>query len=171
MDFLTSEYFNAPVEEIARDLLGRTLLVNRDDGSQQALIVETEAYGGKDDPASHAAFKPGGGARIMFERAGLVYVYMAYGMYPCLNIVTGQSGEASAVLLRGALLGEDQRPVLGPGRLGRALGVTLADNGCDLSGPVYQVSAHRHAMSIESTPRVGITRGVDTLWRFCAKLD
>jgi DNA-3-methyladenine glycosylase len=171
LDFLTSNSFNAPVDAIARDLIGRTLTIQRDDTMQRATIVETEAYGGADDPASHAAFKPGGGARIMFERAGLVYVYMAYGMYPCLNIVTGPPGEASAVLLRGALLGDEQQRVLGPGRLGRALGVTLDDNGQDCGGPVFRVSAARQNMTIESTPRIGITRGVDTLWRFCARLD
>lgn len=171
MEYLTSEYFNGPVDEIARDLIGRSLRIDREDASHTAVVVETEAYGGADDPASHAAFKPRGGARIMFNRAGLIYVFMAYGMYPCLNIVTGPPGVASAVLIRGGIIDDGRQPLLGPGRLGRALGVTMDDNGLDCGGPVYRVTASRQNMEIDVTPRVGITRGVETLWRFCARLD
>lgn len=159
------------VDEAAQDLVGRTLRVTRGTDVTDALIVETEAYGGKDDPASHAAFRPGGRALMMLERPGTIYVYTAYGMYPCLNIVTGPAGVPSAVLLRGAVVESDQRLVSGPGRLGRALNVTVADNGLDCSGPEYQVSDERRDFRILRTPRIGITRATDTLWRFVAELD
>lgn len=171
MSFVSLDFFSRPVDEVARDLIGRTLLVAGPDSGIEAVIVETEAYGGPEDPASHAAFKPRGGARIMFEGAGLVYVFLAYGMYPCLNVVTGNAGEASAVLFRGALVGEERTPILGPGRLGRALGVTNADNGLTCAGPKYRISESRHSYQVTATPRIGITRAVATPWRFLASFD
>ena len=171
LEFLACEHFAAAVDEVAHDLVGRTLRVTRGTDIIDALIVETEAYGGAEDAASHAAFRPGGRARMMLERAGTIYVYTAYGMYPCLNIVTGQIGQPSAVLLRGALLDYDQRLVSGPGRLGRTLQVTVADNGLDCAGPEYQVSQERREFRILHTPRIGITRATDTLWRFVAELE
>lgn len=170
MEFLDLAFFQRPVDEVAHDLIGRTLVVRRGDTEHHALLVETEAYGGPEDPASHAAFKPNGLARIMRERAGLIYVYLAYGMYPCLNIVTGEEGTASAVLLRGAVLNRE-RPVSGPGRLGRALEVTIDDNGLSCDGPVYYLSTDRIDLPVEATPRIGITRGVDIPWRFLATLE
>lgn len=170
MAFLELEDFRRPVDEVARNLVGRTLVVQRGEQTFNALIIETEAYGGPEDPASHAAFKPNGGARIMRERAGLIYVYLAYGMYPCLNVVTGDEGMASAVLIRGAVL-NTVGLVSGPGRLGRALGVSIDDNGLGCAGPEYRVTADRRTLPVQVTPRIGITRGVDTPWRFLATLD
>lgn len=164
-------HFAGPVEEAALDLVGRTLRVVGDAGIHNALIVETEAYGGAADPASHAAFKPKGGARLMWERPGTIYVYAAYGMYPCLNIVSEQTGEPGAVLVRGAWLNSMEKPTLGPGRLGRLLGITLADNGHRCCGPRFYVSDERRTMTVDVTARIGITRGIETLWRFNAQLD
>lgn len=169
--FVECGHFAGAVEDIALDLVGRTLRVVGDDGVLDALIVETEAYGGAADPASHAAFRPKGGARLMWERPGTIYVYTAYGMYPCLNIVSEQTGEPGAVLVRGVWLTAAHKPTLGPGRTGRLLGVTLADNGLLCCGPRFYVSNDRRMMTVDATPRVGITRGVDTLWRFIAQLD
>ncbi|MBA2454639.1 MAG: DNA-3-methyladenine glycosylase, partial [Chloroflexia bacterium] len=77
--FVECGHFAGAVEEVALDLVGRTLRVVGDEGPLDALIIETEAYGGFTDPASHAAFKPRGGARLMWERPGTIYVYAAYG--------------------------------------------------------------------------------------------
>lgn len=169
--FVGCDYFAGDVEGIAFDLVGRTLHVSGPEGAMDALIVETEAYGGAADLASHAAIKPKGGARIMWEKPGTIYVYAAYGLYPCLNIVSAQSGEPGAVLVRGVWLGAPEKPTLGPGRVGRLLGVTLSDNGQMCCGPRFQVSANRKLLAIEATPRIGITRGIDTPWRFHAQLD
>jgi DNA-3-methyladenine glycosylase len=158
--------FAGDVIDVARDLIGRRLLVTDANRTTCATIVETEAYGGPDDPASHAAFRPGGRAAIMAGPPGYVYVYAAYGMYPCFNIVTGPEGVASAVLLRGVLLAGTELPILGPGRLTRALGIGLADQGSDLRGSRFGISIERDPYVIKQTPRVGIRRGQDIPWRF-----
>ena len=156
------------VVHAARDLIGRRIYVAQDDDTvRRGVIVETEAYGGPDDPASHAAFKPNGRAAVMFGDPGVTYVYAAYGMYPCLNIVTGPPGTPSAVLIRGVWMDGDKRPTLGPGRTTRALGVTLADHNARL-GERLNVGAARQMLQLTESPRVGITRGVETPWRFVA---
>jgi DNA-3-methyladenine glycosylase len=149
-------------------MLGRTLRVS---GATEhmAAIVETEAYAGPDDPASHAAFRPGGRAAVMRERPGLVYVYAAYGMYPCFNIVCGAEGEAAAVLVRGVWSVGEPKPVLGPGRVTRALGIGLGDHGDSVCGARFAISAARVTFNVEQLPRVGITRGVELPWRFVAR--
>jgi DNA-3-methyladenine glycosylase len=163
---LGCDAFAGEFTEIARDLIGRSLIVRRDDATIAALIVETEAYGGMDDPASHAAFRPGGRAAAMFGPPGRVYVYSAYGVYPCFNIVTGPEGVPSAVLIRGALIDGDRRVTSGPGRVTRALGIGTDDHGNTVCGGRFNITAARLSMSIVATPRIGITRGVNLPWRF-----
>jgi DNA-3-methyladenine glycosylase len=169
--YLDCDAFSGRVDNVARDLLGRTLRVCRDGSCTNVLILETEAYGGPDDLASHAAFKPRGGARLMWEQPGTIYVFSAYGMYPCLNVVTGAQGEPSAVLFRGGWIDGASSPTLGPGRLGRMLGVTLDDNGLTCCSATFQVSVARRHVEIHETPRIGISRAAETLWRFVASLD
>lgn len=156
---------------MARDLLGRRLEVRGGDGVARAIIVETEAYGGPEDPASHAAFKPNGRASVMWDEPGTIYVYAAYGMYPCLNIVTGSSGTPSAVLIRGILAESDRQLVWGPGRTSRALGVTLADHGRYWNDGRFTLSEDRLEHTIAVTPRIGISRGTDVCWRFVVDAD
>ena len=115
------------------------------------IIVETEAYQGPEDPASHAATREVTRRnRIMFGPAGHAYVYRSYGVHWCLNVVTGREGLAQAVLLRGleALDGLEamarhrgtmRHPAAGPGRLCQALGVTGALYGHDLDQPPLQL--------------------------------
>ncbi len=106
------------------------------------LIVETEAYGGSNDPASHAFRGPTKRNEIMFGPAGYLYVYFIYGMHWCMNVVTGESGDASAVLLRAGVLyasapkNQDDGAIAlrGPGNLTKGLGITGADNGLDCCG-------------------------------------
>lgn len=152
-------------------MVGRTLRVANEGIVVDALILETEAYGGPEDPASHAAFKPKGRARLMWERPGTIYVFAAYGMYPCLNVVSESEGVPGAVLIRGAHIVSHEAPLLGPGKLGRALGVSVEHNGLTCCGPRYQIGSERQALDILATPRIGITRGVETLWRYIAVLD
>ena len=132
--------------EVARDLLG-TRLVSEIEGALVAgRVVETEAYGGVDDPASHAAVLAGKTKRnaSMFGPPGRAYVYLTYGMHWCFNVVTGEDGVPGAVLVRGLepvtgvktmqnrRLG--RRPLAaGPARLTQALGITGAFDGHDLS--------------------------------------
>jgi DNA-3-methyladenine glycosylase len=164
--YLACDHFAGEVTVLARDLIGRSLVV-RDAGRRVAgVIVETEAYGGVDDPASHAAFRPGGRAAAMFGPPGLVYVYSAYGVYPCFNIVTGAEGSPSAVLIRGVWLERDAVMTSGPGRLTRAMGITNDDHGSSVCGQRFSVTVERVELNVIETPRIGITRGVDLPWRF-----
>lgn len=154
------------VVEAAQDLIGRELLVLDACSTTRALIIETEAYGGLDDPASHAAFRPKGRASVMAGAPGVIYVYAAYGMYPCFNIVTDIAGSPSAVLVRGVWLVGSARPVLGPGRTTKSMGISLLDHGSSIEEGRIRVSAAREPIETVATSRVGITRGVDKLWRF-----
>ena len=152
-------------------MIGRKLRVSTSDKTVRACILETEAYGDATDAASHAAFRPGGNAAMMFGPAGSVYVYAAYGMYPCFNVVTGPVGQPSAVLLRGVWPEGDEKPILGPGRTSRHLGITLEDHGDRLPGARFGVGIERQDLNIECTARIGITRAVETHWRFVATLE
>jgi len=141
---------------VARGLLGARLISTMHGETVEAVIVETEAYGGADDPASHAAVRAGRTRRnrSMFGPAGRAYVYRSYGVHWCLNIVTGEEGDPQAVLIRGveAVLGEDvmmrrrggRLPLAaGPGRVCEALGITGALDGHDLAEPPLRLVAAR----------------------------
>ncbi|HEX5166931.1 MAG TPA: DNA-3-methyladenine glycosylase [Thermomicrobiales bacterium] len=164
--YLRCDAFAGEVTGIAHDIIGRSLVVRRGAVEIAGLIVETEAYGGVEDPASHAAFRPGGRAAAMVGPPGMVYVYSAYGVYPCFNIVTGPEGEPSAVLLRAVQIEGEQRVTSGPGRLTRAMGIDSGDHGALVCGERFGITAARVALTIVATPRIGITRGVDLPWRF-----
>jgi DNA-3-methyladenine glycosylase len=166
---------------VARALLG-TVLVSRLGGALAAgRIVETEAYLGPEDAASHAAFRPG--SRWLFYGAGgVAYVFLAYGLHACLNAITGPAGTPGCVLIRalepvlGAKVMARRRgvsagsPTLasGPARLTQALGVTLRQNGADLTrGPlVVRPAAAPARFAIDVGRRVGITRATDLRLRF-----
>jgi DNA-3-methyladenine glycosylase len=163
---LPCEHFAGEVTTLARDLIGRSLVVNGTGHQTAGVIVETEAYGGAEDPASHAAFRPGGRAAAMFGPPGTVYVYSAYGVYPCFNIVTGAEGTASAVLVRGVWLEAGAVVTSGPGRLTRAMGITGDDHGRMVCGERFGVSVARVELHITATPRIGISRGIELPWRF-----
>ena len=177
------EWFARPTEQVARDLIGCALAV--DAGTSSAVIariVETEAYLGTSDPASHAFRGPTPRSRLMFGPAGYLYVYFTYGMHHCANVVTEVDGVAGAVLLRAAAVEGGEAAVVarrgdgaagagllrGPGNLCRGLGITRADNGIDLLEPASRVHIDRR----ESTPpiaigtRVGLRHATDRLLRF-----
>ncbi|HEY0708917.1 MAG TPA: DNA-3-methyladenine glycosylase, partial [Polyangia bacterium] len=136
---LPRTFFARATETVAKDLLGKLILRQHETGDRQlARIVEVEAYLGLRDLASHARRGPTPRAAIMFGPPGHLYVYLIYGMYHCMNFVTEPDGEAGAVLIRAAepVLGvttDDARALSGPGKLCRALGITLAHRGADLT--------------------------------------
>src|SRR5579883_950448 len=139
---LPRDYYTQPTLDLARDLLGKTLWRRADAGVVAGIIVETEAYIAAIDPASHNYGRPSPRAATMFGPPGYAYVYLNYGMHYCLNVVAGPEGHSEAVLLR-ALLPTHGREIMaarcpktalrdlcrGPGRIGRALALSLADNG------------------------------------------
>ncbi len=145
----------------------------------RARIVEVEAYG-PDDPASHSFGGPTARNRTMFGPAGHLYVYVSYGIHLCMNVVTGKEGEGSAVLIRaaqpmegieemGRLRGNARARDLcrGPGRLAQALDVDLDLDGADLlEGKRVWLEEGEPPERVIATPRVGITKGADRLWRF-----
>jgi len=166
---------------VARALLGRLLVYDSPDGRVSGRIVETEAYRGADDPASHACRGRTPRNAVMFGPAGHAYVYFTYGMHHCLNVVTGVEGRASAVLVR-ALEPEDgaglmrarrgtagsARLASGPGNVARALGLTRAHDGLDLvAGPLWisDQPPRRGGRRIAQGPRIGIRVGLDRDWR------
>jgi DNA-3-methyladenine glycosylase len=126
---LEEEFFRRPTVEVARQLLGMRLLRHRGGVVQVGRIVETEAYGGPEDLASHSARSTTGRARLMFGPAGRAYVYLIYGMHNCLNVVAAAPGAAGAVLIRALEPIENiELPTSGPGRLCRALAIDRALN-------------------------------------------
>jgi DNA-3-methyladenine glycosylase len=163
------------VLEVARDLIGATLLVNGVGG----IIVETEAYR-RDDPASHsfAGLTPRTGP--MFGPPGCAYVYRSYGIHWCLNFVCGTQ-PGGAVLIR-ALdptsgleamaqrrgLSDPRRLCSGPGKLGQALEITHGMSGMALDAPPFAVLAASRRYDLLIGPRIGIAKAVDQPWRFGA---
>ena len=163
------------MHEVARDLVGATLLVDGVGG----VLVEVEAYH-HTDPASHAYL----GRRTpsnasMFGPPGHAYVYRSYGVHWCMNVVCGDEGIAEAVLLRAleptdgldamrTRRGvEDERLLCaGPGRLCQALGVTRALDGRPLYEPPFAMAARVADVGLLAGPRIGVTRGAELPWRY-----
>ena len=172
---------DSDVLDVAARLVGWSLESDIDGVATAVTITETEAYAGPDDPASHAYRGVTNRNRVMFEPAGLLYVYRSYGIHWCMNVVVGDVGVPHAVLLRGgeSVLGRDEMVqrrgrdkdlANGPGKLCQALGVTGDHNGADLrTGPVRIVTGPGIGdRRVERTPRIGISKAVDRRWRFIA---
>ncbi|MGC8509821.1 MAG: DNA-3-methyladenine glycosylase [Acidimicrobiales bacterium] len=171
-------FFARPPEVVARELLGAFLVVRAAGLIHRVRLIETEAYGGRDDPASHAARGPTPRCAVMFGPAGHLYVYRSYGVHWCANVVTGVEGSASAVLLRaGELVGDDASEgspptvLRGPGLLTRAVGLTGAHSGVDcvdgVTGRVwFERPSRARRPAWRATPRVGISKETDREWRF-----
>jgi DNA-3-methyladenine glycosylase len=166
--------FDAPAELVARALIGATLLVDGVGG----VIVETEAYD-QSDPASHTHMGPTARNAAMFGPSGHAYVYRSYGIHWCLNFTCRAAGHGAGVLIRALepRVGLEQMqarrgmadPRLlcsGPGRLGQALGISMAHYGLPLDRPPFFVAAPDEATEAVVGPRIGISKAVDQPWRF-----
>jgi DNA-3-methyladenine glycosylase len=180
---LPASFFARPATEVGLDLLG-CLLVSEISGTLcVAEIVETEAYTGPDDEASHAHARFGVTPRneVMFGAPGLAYVYRIYGIHACLNAVTDREGYPAAVLIRAARPIEglsairmrrpgrsDQDLLRGPGNLCRGLGVGLECNRHPLQEPPLWIARGLSvpAEDVVRGPRVGISRAVEMPLRF-----
>ena len=181
-----SSFYQRPTEVVARDLVGKKLVriigKNRMRLRLAGIIVETEAYGYSDDPASHAYNGATSRNKDMFGDVGRAYIYFTYGNHFCLNISARTTNvDAGAVLIRGIEpvegieLMRQLRPVddvlsltSGPGKLTQALKITSALNGTDMtsSDSELYIEYGRRPKHILTTPRIGITRAVDKEWRF-----
>jgi DNA-3-methyladenine glycosylase len=152
-------FYQRPAIDVARDLLGRTLVHVDRDVRRAGRIVETEAYVGAHDLACHASKGRTARTDVMFGEGGHAYVYLIYGMYDCFNVVTDRAGHPSAVLVRalspieGCLRSTD-----GPGKLCRALGVTRAQNKLDLLGEELFIESGDPPAprAIAKGPRIGV---------------
>ena len=171
--------FSAPAPEVARRLIGVTLLVDGVGGR----IVETEAYD-QADPASHTFGGPTARNAAMFGPPGHAYVYRSYGLHWCLNTVCREAGHGAGVLLRAlepthgldtqrARRGLQDARVLcaGPGRLAQALGIDGGFNALALDAPPFALlepadGGHGAALAVLAGPRIGISKAVDVPWRF-----
>lgn len=173
---------------VAPDLVGCRLVRQMPDGSVfQGVIVETEAYG-PDDPACHAYRRQTARNRVMFGPAGMSYVYLIYGMYCCLNVVTDRDGIPSAVLIRALQLtamppwidqqqqSKAHRIAAGPGKLCRALQVDVSLTAQPLQPgqplwlaprtPEFQQQLERSDRTLVQTTRIGLTQGIELPWRW-----
>lgn len=171
--------FSAPSHEVARLLIGVTLLIDGVGGR----IVETEAYD-QTDPASHTYGGQTPRNASMFGPPGHAYVYRSYGLHWCFNTVCREAGHGAGVLLRAiepthgidtmrARRGMQDLKLLcaGPGRLAQALGIDSSLNGLSLSEPPFELRARAAVAEAEllTGPRIGISKAVDLPWRFGLK--
>ncbi|HET9109430.1 MAG TPA: DNA-3-methyladenine glycosylase [Ktedonobacterales bacterium] len=180
---LPRAFYDRPTLEVARDLIGKTLLRRTAEGVAGGMVVETEAYVSAIDPSAHGFRGQTPRNRSMFGGPGRAYVYRSYGIHYCLNVVTESAGVAAAVLIRairplvGVELmrlrrGEHTRErdlARGPGRLCQALALTIADDGADLLGPelwIGETPGLEGALPVAATSRIGITQAADWPWRF-----
>lgn len=177
-----AEVLSGPVLEVAPRLLGAVLTHSTDSGTVAVRLTEVEAYDGDQDPGSHAYRGPTRRNAKMFGPAGHAYVYFTYGMHHCVNVVCGEPGRASAVLLRAGSVVEgvelarvrrtgarDRDLARGPARLCSALGIDLTHNGLDLSdGPLTLALPNPPPAEhlVGTGPRVGLRHAADHPWRF-----
>jgi DNA-3-methyladenine glycosylase len=156
---LPREFYDRDPILVARELLGKHLVVCSEDVERVARIVETEAYLGPHDLAAHSARGRTARTEVMFGPPGHVYVYLIYGMHHCMNVVTQAEGQASAVLLRAlqplrGVAGRTQ----GPGLLCKAMGVDRRHNGQDLLSPQCHITEpdQPERLTIVRRPRIGV---------------
>ena len=183
---LPRSFYLRPTLRVARELLGKYLVRQNGDQRLVGRIVETEAYRGEKDPASHAYRGMTKRNEVMFRKGGHLYVYFTYGMHFCANVVTGRVGKGRAVLLRAiepvagieamrkrrtrSLAGRsDVNLTNGPAKLCEALGIARRQNGVDLLGSEIWIAENRTVVprirrGVSS--RIGVTEGRKHKWRF-----
>lgn len=177
---LPRSFYEGKATEVAPELLGKVLVRQLAGRRLSGRIVETEAYMGRIDPASHAYRGKTARNRVMFGPAGYLYVYVSYGMHYCLNVVTDAPDVAGAVLVR-ALAPLDgveimeanrgRRSVIdlcnGPGKLCAALQITRDQYGADLEGEEVWIEDDGCTLDgMATSSRVGVKEGWELPWRF-----
>lgn len=182
MGYLSESFFRRDVVTVARDLVGVELVW----GGCAGVIVETEAYAAEGDEACHTMSRPSARAFVETERPGTAYVYLNYGMYWLLNVLVKGGGQDGLVLIRAlepragleemrARRGRERVRELcsGPGKLGRALGITGEEHGARLAGAGRAEGRGLRRVAeradVEADRRIGINRAVELPWRFLAR--
>ena len=188
MKKLPRSFYTRSALLVAQDLLGKILVRKIGKTTLSGKIVEVEAYLGVKDQASHAYRGKTKRNEVMFREGGYLYVYFTYGMHFCANIVTGEQDEGEAVLIRALepvtgieimkrnrgfakSAGAMHALTNGPGKLCQAFGIKGKDNGSDFLGnTIFAISGESiPKSSIDSSGRVGISRGKEKQWRFFIK--
>ncbi len=164
---LTRDFYDRHTAIVAKELIGKQIIYNGHVG----FITETECYRGKDDPASHAFKGLSLRSQTMQGPPGHLYIYLIYGMYHCMNIVTESDGDAGAVLIRGIKF--DKYYANGPGKICKYLNITLQQNGLDIINSDYLSINHnpKFQSPILATPRIGISKAKEKLWRFTCDIN
>lgn len=167
MKTLPKSFYERDTKKVAKELLGRYLIHKNKVG----MIVETEAYYGLGDPASHASRGMTPRNKVMFGPAGRSYVYFIYGNYYLLNAVTEKEGKPGAVLIRALEpIQNIDAKTNGPARLTMALGITREHNDLDLTkGDLKITEGTDNKFQIIRKPRIGIKQGAEELLRFYIK--
>lgn len=181
------DFYSRQTAVVARSLIGKKLVRLYEDGSGKpkrlsGIISETEAYGSKNDPASHAFNGITNRNSVMFGDVGKAYVYFIYGMHHCLNVTARiRSSEAGAVLIRSLLPFEGIDIMVdfsnaknkltlanGPGNLTKALGINRSHNGINLIDrrSVLHIEEGIEPKVVISTPRIGIRKATEKYWRY-----
>lgn len=177
---LKENFFNRNTLRVSKELLGKVLRVKKGGKILSGVIWETEAYRGEDDLANHASKGRTKRTETMYKKAGTVYVYMIYGMYFCLNIVTEKENYPAAVLIRGILpivendteIKTEQKPMVGPGKISRYFGIDKSFNGLNITGDEIWLEDHGIKIAKKNiivSKRVGVDYAKhckDYLWRF-----
>ncbi|MDR3418890.1 MAG: DNA-3-methyladenine glycosylase [Nevskia sp.] len=159
MQPLPREFYDRDTIQVARELLGKYLVMRRGGGERVGRIVETEAYLGPHDLAAHSSKGRTPRTEVMFGPPGHAYVYLIYGMHHCVNVVTQAEGHASAVLLRAL---EPVRNLearcQGPGLLCKAMGIDRRLNGHDLVSEDFFIAEPEQPqrIAIVRRPRIGV---------------
>ncbi len=156
---LSRAFYDRDTILVARELLGKHLVHVGKGGDRVGRIVEVEAYLGPHDLAAHSARGLTARTKVMFGPPGHAYVYMIYGMYYCINVVTEREGHASAVLLRAVEPIENVRGrTQGPGLLCRAMGIDKRLNAHDLLSEDFYITAPRGGkpFTVVKRPRIGV---------------
>lgn len=187
---LTQKFYSRNVLTVAKELLGKILVVKYGGKTLSGKIVEVEAYDGSCDEAAHTYIGKTKRNAVMFEPGGILYVYFTYGMYHCSNVVTGKKNERTAVLLRalepingsedmalnrfGEINISDKQKLnltSGPGKLCMALGIDKSHNGTSLIEDKIYILNNRKIRDdkIVATTRIGISKSKELPWRFYIK--
>jgi DNA-3-methyladenine glycosylase len=162
-------WYDRPSAEVARDLLGCTIVHASSNGTVAGRLVEVEAYAGPEDLAAHSARGRTPRNEVMFGAPGHLYVYLIYGLHHCANVVCGPADKPEAVLLRAAQITRglelarrrrgnvrDARLASGPGNLGAAFGFDRSMNGTDLLGDRVWLERGPAPKTIAERPRIGV---------------
>jgi len=178
---LAREFYNRDTVCVARELLGKTLVRKIGRQKLSGIITETEAYKGKNDPASHASRKMTERNKVMFGQIGKTYVYFTYGNHFMLNAVAkNEKNNAGAVLIRSIKPQEGIKLMIknrktsiisnltnGPGKLTQAMNITKKQNNIDLiKNSTVFITDGISPKKILKKSRIGITKGTEKLWNF-----